>query len=175
MSTNWNRANMDDTAAKREGHSLQHDESVQEVKRVKSDDRGAVEKSSEAPEAENILSAVTATKVLKDSAREKSIFIHGKVRMPSPSPQCVCLILQCRNTVPHLTALCTAGRPGGRGHHGVDAHHGGHAGGALRQVQAPAGERGQSRHHLSPAGSAPSQRYRRWRALGDATVFPADP
>ncbi|XP_075905932.1 m7GpppX diphosphatase-like isoform X2 [Nelusetta ayraudi] len=70
---------MDDTAAKREGHSLQHDESVQEVKRVKSDDRGAVEKSSEAPEAENILSAVTATKVLKDSAREKSIFIHGKL------------------------------------------------------------------------------------------------
>lgn len=75
---------MDDTAAKREGHSLQHDELVQEVKRVKSDDKGGGEKSSEASEPENILSAVTATKVLKDSAREKSIFIHGKVRM---SPQ----------------------------------------------------------------------------------------
>lgn len=70
---------MEDTAAKREGHSLLHEESVQEVKRVKSDDKG--EQSSETSEPENILSAVTATKVLKDSAREKSIFIHGKVRM----------------------------------------------------------------------------------------------
>lgn len=74
---------MDDTAGKREGHSLQHDESLQEVKKVKSDDKGSsAEQSSEASELENILSAVTATKVLKDSAREKSIFIHGKVRMP---------------------------------------------------------------------------------------------
>lgn len=71
---------MEDTTAKREGYSLQNDELVQEVKRVKSEDKGGGEKAPETSEAENVLSAFTATKVLKDSAREKSIFIHGKVR-----------------------------------------------------------------------------------------------
>lgn len=71
---------MEDTTAKREGYSLQNDELVQEVKRVKSEDKGVGEKAPETSEPENVLSAFTATKVLKDSAREKSIFIHGKVR-----------------------------------------------------------------------------------------------
>lgn len=116
---------MDDS----EGHILQHDELVQEVKKVKSDDKEGREESSEVSEPENILSAVTATKVLKDSAREKSVFIHGRVRPPPSLQNPACS--PCRITS-HTITLSTAGRPGGCGHHGVDPHQGGHAGGAIR-------------------------------------------
>lgn len=48
------------------------------VKRLKVDhvDRGAEENKSE---GENILSGFQTSKVLSDSAREKIIFVHGKV------------------------------------------------------------------------------------------------
>lgn len=95
---------MDDMAAKGEGQSVQHDESVQEeVKRVESDDKGDGDKGSKAIEPENILSAVTAIKVLKDSSREKSIFVHGKVRT-SCRVACVCHAL-----TPHLPRPSTVG------------------------------------------------------------------
>lgn len=70
--------NMADTAAKREPDSVATDELTQKVKRAKTDSengRGEVGEESEI----NILSGFQTSAVLSDSAREKNIFIRGKV------------------------------------------------------------------------------------------------
>ncbi|XP_069568281.1 m7GpppX diphosphatase [Brachyistius frenatus] len=68
---------MADTAAKREIEKPVNEE-IQQVKRAKAEDengRGAEQESG----CENILSGFKTSKVLSDSAREKNIFIHGKI------------------------------------------------------------------------------------------------
>ncbi|XP_038555981.1 m7GpppX diphosphatase [Micropterus salmoides] len=70
---------MADTAAKREADSVGGDELSHKVKKVKADDEnggGDVKKESE---YENILSGFKTSKVLSDYAREKLMFIHGKL------------------------------------------------------------------------------------------------
>lgn len=71
---------MADSAAKREADSVGTDETLQRVKRAKSDNEngGEVEKESV---SDNILCGFKTSNVLSDSAREKNIFIHGKVRL----------------------------------------------------------------------------------------------
>lgn len=68
---------MANTEAKRELANTESKE-VSVVKRVKTDhvDRGAEQNKCE---SENILSGFQTLKVLSDSAREKIIFVHGKV------------------------------------------------------------------------------------------------
>lgn len=69
---------MADTGSKREADSAGSDELSQRVKRVKTDSENGAGDVKER-ESENILSEFTTTSVLSDSAREKNIFIHGKV------------------------------------------------------------------------------------------------
>nr|XP_046262970.1 m7GpppX diphosphatase [Scatophagus argus] len=70
---------MADSTAKREADSVGTDESSQKVKRAKSDSengRGEVDNESG---SENILYEFKTSNVLSDSAREKNIFIQGKL------------------------------------------------------------------------------------------------
>ncbi len=70
---------MADTAAKRESDGAGADELSQKVKRAKAESengRGEV-----GEESENILCGFKTSSVLSDSAREKNIFIRGKVRL----------------------------------------------------------------------------------------------
>ncbi|XP_042349373.1 m7GpppX diphosphatase [Plectropomus leopardus] len=69
---------MADTGAKREADGAGTDELSQRVKRAKADSENGGEAGNE-PESENILSAFKTSSVLSDSAREKNIFIHGKL------------------------------------------------------------------------------------------------
>ncbi|XP_049441797.1 m7GpppX diphosphatase [Epinephelus fuscoguttatus] len=69
---------MADTGSKREADSAGSDELSQRVKRVKTDSENGAGDVKER-ESENILSEFTTTSVLSDSAREKNIFIHGKL------------------------------------------------------------------------------------------------
>lgn len=70
---------MADTAAKREIHGVGTEESPQKVKRAKADNENGGGGVGNDPESENILSEFKTSSVLSDSAREKNIFIHGKV------------------------------------------------------------------------------------------------
>lgn len=70
---------MADTAAKRETDSVGTDELSQRVKRARVDDENGDGGVGNDPESENILSEFKTSAVLSDSAREKTIFIHGKV------------------------------------------------------------------------------------------------
>lgn len=70
---------MADNAAKRETDSAGTDELSQGVKKAKVDhENGGGE---DGKESENILSKFKTSSVLSDSAREKNIFVHGKVRL----------------------------------------------------------------------------------------------
>ncbi|XP_015244621.1 PREDICTED: m7GpppX diphosphatase [Cyprinodon variegatus] len=69
---------MANVSTKREISSAGSDELSREVKRVKSDDKNGEEDGNE-PEWENVLSAFTTSSVLSDSAREKIMFVHGKI------------------------------------------------------------------------------------------------
>ncbi|XP_038162192.1 m7GpppX diphosphatase [Cyprinodon tularosa] len=69
---------MANVSTKREISSAESDELSREVKRVKSDDKNGEEEGNE-PEWENVLSAFTTSSVLSDSAREKIMFVHGKI------------------------------------------------------------------------------------------------
>ncbi|XP_026186263.1 m7GpppX diphosphatase [Mastacembelus armatus] len=69
---------MADMAAKRELDSVQPDELVHKVKRTEADNEGGPEVVKESGSG-NILSDFQISAVLSDSAREKSIFIHGKL------------------------------------------------------------------------------------------------
>lgn len=55
-------------------------ESGSEAKRVKTDDENGRE-DGEDSDREHVLSGFKTSSVLSDSAREKSIFIHGKVAL----------------------------------------------------------------------------------------------
>ncbi|XP_056295506.1 m7GpppX diphosphatase [Pseudoliparis swirei] len=70
---------MADTAAKRETDSVGTDELSQRVKRARVDDENGDGGVGNDPESENILSEFKTSAVLSDSAREKTIFIHGKL------------------------------------------------------------------------------------------------
>lgn len=72
---------MADTAAKREADGVGSDELLQRVKRAKSDDENGRGEVGEESESENVLCGFKTSNVLSDSAREKNIFIHGKVRL----------------------------------------------------------------------------------------------
>ncbi|MEQ2171650.1 hypothetical protein GOODEAATRI_013044 [Goodea atripinnis] len=65
-------------AAKREISSAENDELSREAKRAKADDKNGEEGGNES-EWENVLSTFTASSVLSDSAREKIMFVHGKI------------------------------------------------------------------------------------------------
>ncbi|XP_005813286.1 m7GpppX diphosphatase [Xiphophorus maculatus] len=65
-------------AAKREISSAESEESSREAKRAKGDDKNGEETGNE-PEWKNILSTFTTSSVLSDSAREKIMFLHGKI------------------------------------------------------------------------------------------------
>lgn len=73
--------NMAEQAAKREADSVGTDELLQKVKRAKSDNENGRGEAGEDSEAENILRGFKTSNVLSDSAREKNIFIRGKVSL----------------------------------------------------------------------------------------------
>ncbi|XP_054453942.1 m7GpppX diphosphatase [Anoplopoma fimbria] len=66
---------MADSAAKRVGA----DESTQRVKRAKADNENGGGEGAKDPECENVLSEFKTSTVLSDSAREKTMFLHGKL------------------------------------------------------------------------------------------------
>lgn len=72
---------MSDVAAKREGDAPENEESQLNAKRAKCDvtdgqgDQGEGEPACK----RNILSGFVTSQILNDSAREKKIFVHGKV------------------------------------------------------------------------------------------------
>ncbi|XP_035506497.2 m7GpppX diphosphatase [Scophthalmus maximus] len=70
-------SNMADTASKRETDRDEADESAHKVKRTEADGENGPGHDGE--ESENILSGFKTSSVLSDSAREKNIFIHGKL------------------------------------------------------------------------------------------------
>ncbi|XP_032366769.1 m7GpppX diphosphatase [Etheostoma spectabile] len=70
---------MADTPAKREIDSVVTDELSQKVKRAKGDDENGGGEVGKEPECANILREFKTSNVLSDSAREKNIFIHGKL------------------------------------------------------------------------------------------------
>lgn len=74
LATKQQHRNMADSAAKHET-----DELYQKAKRAKSDNENGGGEVGKEIECGNILSEFKTTKVLSDSAREKNIFIHGKV------------------------------------------------------------------------------------------------
>lgn len=73
---------MSDVATKREGDTPEKEESRLNAKRAKCDvtdgqgDQGEVEPACKS----SILSGFVTSQILNDSAREKKIFVHGKVR-----------------------------------------------------------------------------------------------
>lgn len=69
---------MADTAAKRQSDSAGTDESSQKAKRAKADSENG--RGEAGKESENILCGFKTSNVLSDSAREKNMFIRGKVR-----------------------------------------------------------------------------------------------
>ncbi|XP_012720154.2 m7GpppX diphosphatase [Fundulus heteroclitus] len=69
---------MADVATKRELSSAETEAASREAKRAKADDKNGEEGGDEA-EWENVLSTFTASRVLSDSAREKIMFLHGKI------------------------------------------------------------------------------------------------
>ncbi|XP_040904099.1 m7GpppX diphosphatase [Toxotes jaculatrix] len=69
---------MADSAAKRETDSAETDELSPKVKRAKADNENGGGEAGEEPESGVILSGFKTSAVLRDSAREKNIFIHGK-------------------------------------------------------------------------------------------------
>lgn len=75
---------MSDVAAKREGDTPETKESQLDAKRAKCDvTDGRVDQSEgESADKSSILSGFVTSQVLNDSAREKKIFVHGKVREP---------------------------------------------------------------------------------------------
>lgn len=72
---------MADSAAKRETDSDEPDDLSLKVKRPKSDNENGRGLGAKDSEPKNILSGFSTSKVLSDSAREKNIFVHGKVRL----------------------------------------------------------------------------------------------
>ena len=68
---------MADTALKRENGG---DELAEKAKKQKGDPEANPSGNGEERSEENILSAFKTTAVLKDSPRDKTIFLHGKVR-----------------------------------------------------------------------------------------------
>ncbi|XP_044060281.1 m7GpppX diphosphatase [Siniperca chuatsi] len=68
-----------DTAAKRETDSIGTDELSQKAKRAKADNENGRGEDAKESESENILSGFKTSSVLSDSAREKIIFIRGKL------------------------------------------------------------------------------------------------
>lgn len=70
---------MADTAAKREADSLENEDLLLKAKRAKCDDKDGQDIGEEESKCDNILSGFVTSQILNDSAREKSIFIHGKV------------------------------------------------------------------------------------------------
>lgn len=71
--------NMADTAAKREADSLENEDLLLKAKRAKGDDKDGQDRGEGESKCDNILSGFVTSQILNDSAREKSIFIHGKV------------------------------------------------------------------------------------------------
>lgn len=69
---------MADTAAKRETDN-ETDELSQKTKRAKADNENGRGEDVKESEPGNVLSGFQLTAVLSDSAREKNVFIHGKV------------------------------------------------------------------------------------------------
>lgn len=72
---------MSDIAAKREGDTPENKESQLNAKRAKCDvtDGQGDQAEGEAAHKSNILSGFVTSQILNDSAREKKIFVHGKV------------------------------------------------------------------------------------------------
>lgn len=78
-----NGRNMSDVAAaKREGVTPEDQESQLNAKRAKCDVTGGQGDQAEGERAckSSVLSGFVTSQVLNDSAREKKIFVHGKVR-----------------------------------------------------------------------------------------------
>ncbi|XP_022607650.1 m7GpppX diphosphatase [Seriola dumerili] len=70
---------MADNAVKREADSIETDELSQKVKRAKADHENGRGEAGKEPESESILSGFKTSNILRDSAREKNIFVHGKL------------------------------------------------------------------------------------------------
>ena len=70
---------MADNADKREADSVGNEELSQKAKKAKTDSKNGGGEAANEPESGNVLSEFKTSKVLSDSAREKNIFIHGKV------------------------------------------------------------------------------------------------
>lgn len=79
---------MSDIAAKREGDTAENKESQLNAKRAKCDVADGQGDQSEGDSAykSNILSGFVTSQILNDSAREKKIFVHGKVRERFAAP-----------------------------------------------------------------------------------------
>lgn len=69
--------NMTDIAAKHGPDSDEADELVRKIKRSKKDSDQS--ETTEESESQNVLSDFKTSKILSESAREKTIFVHGKV------------------------------------------------------------------------------------------------
>lgn len=72
------RSDMAHVAAKRDISSAESEALSHDAKRAKPDDKDGEEGEKES-EWENVLSTFTTSSVLSDSAREKIMFVHGKV------------------------------------------------------------------------------------------------
>lgn len=72
---------MADRAAKREADSVGTDEALQKVKSAKYDNENGEGEVGKDSASDKILCGFKTSNILRDSAREKNIFIHGKVRL----------------------------------------------------------------------------------------------
>lgn len=72
---------MADSTAKRELEDTNTDNLSQKVKRAKTDSDNGKGETGQELEPENLLSGFKTSEVLRESPREKSIFIHGKVTL----------------------------------------------------------------------------------------------
>lgn len=72
---------MADSTAKRELDDTNTDNLSQKVKRAKTDSDNGKGETGQELEPESLLSGFKTSKVLRESPREKSIFIHGTVTL----------------------------------------------------------------------------------------------
>lgn len=70
---------MTDFAVKRDADSDETDDLLRNFKRSKKDNNPS--ETMDESESQNIMFEFKSSKVLSDSAREKNIFIHGKVKL----------------------------------------------------------------------------------------------
>lgn len=164
---------MSDVATKREGDTPETKESQLNAKRAKCDDTDGQGDQSDGESARksDILSGFVTSQILNDSAREKKIFVHGKVRELSAANLALFSLSRfgCFEWASPAQRIAmfsdgghfhnhVAGQPGGCRHHGENPHQGGEPGRDLQELQAGAGHEERHLHHLQAAGAGSPER-----------------